>query len=197
MKTTLLFLTVVLALILLLSMKPKKEKFTTIHLTNTPEFKNKLRTTIANQYNINEARVQNITIDEPSQQVSFTISNTNLDGSPNFTSVQSIENLINGAVQDGTMALNVDGNVIPLASSDSRAMTVSNQATVQLGETFSDKYIDDYDPTYDNINVVKAAHHVMDKYNYAPLDGELTDFIKLEYDENMKLKAVKDTNACF
>ena len=64
-------------------------------------------------------------------------------------------------------------------------------------EGFTDKYIDDYDPMYDNINIIKAAHHVKDKYNYAPTDNELNEFIKLEYDDEMKLKAVKEINSCF
>lgn len=197
MNTKLLLLAVVMACLLLAALQPKKEKYTNNLLKNTVEFKNKLRAAIAGHYNINEARIRNIVIEPTTQRVTFTISNTNTDGSGNFTSVHELERLMNGSIQDGTMAINVDGTVIPLSSLDGRAQVVSAQPTTNSNETFTDKYIDDYDPTYDNIDIVKTAHHVMDKYNYAPLDGELTDFIKLEYDKNMKLKAVKDINACF
>jgi len=98
------------------------------------------------------------------------------------------------------MALNMDDGVLPLSSLDGRAMVVSDQVNVDLEtkkEGFTDKYIDDYDPMYDNINIIKAAHHVKDKYNYAPTDNELNEFIKLEYDDEMKLKAVKEINSCF
>lgn len=198
MKTGLLVLAVVVALLLLLSIQPKKEKFTSIKpLKDTVEYKNKLRTAIANQYSMNESRIQNIVVDERTQKVTFTVSNNNIDGSSNFTSVHELERLINGAIQDGTMAINVDGTVIPLSSLDGNALVVSDQATVKLKEGFTDKYIDNYDPMYDNINIARAAHHVMDKYNYAPIDNELTEFIKLEYDKNMNLKAVDDIKSSF
>lgn len=198
MKTTLLILGIIIAILLLILIQSKREKFASkTHLLDTTEFKNKFRSAIAAQYAIDESRVQNITIDQNSQKVTFTISNTNLDGSKNFTHVKDIERLINGAIQDGTMALNIDGNIVNLSSMDGRALVVSDQANVQLQENFTDKYIDNYNPMYDNIDIAKAAHHVMDKYNYAPLDNELTEFIKLEYDENMKLKAVNNINSNF
>jgi hypothetical protein len=198
MNTKLLVLAIAIALLLYILIQPKKEKFANKQpLKDTVEFKTKLRTVIANQYSIDESRIQNIVIDPNSQKLSFTISNATLDGTKNSTTINDLERLINGAIQDGTMAFNIDGNIVNLSSLDGRAMVVSDKTIVELKESFTNQYIDNYNPMYDNIDIAKAAHHVMDKYNYAPLDNELTEFIKLEYDKNMKLKAVDDTTSYF
>lgn len=168
-----------------------------------------IKTGLANKLKISPRRIKNLTYTgEPKQftnnklQVNFDIADRN-QFEMNEKITQELKKEINNYIEDGLFIIRVGDEVINLASKNYSISTVNNNNNMNnninhnmnKNETFQDKYITNYDPTFDNINIIKAAHHLVNKYKMIPDEPELQDFIKLET-ENGMFKAIPDKLSC-
>ena len=165
-----------------------------------------IKTGLSNKLNISPRRIKNLTYTgEPKQftdnklQVNFDIADRN-QFEMNEKTTQELKKDINNYIEDGLFIIRVGDQVINLASKNFSITTVNDNNPVNnnlsnQNETFQDEYIKNYDPRFDNINIIKAAHHLVNKYKMVPDEPELQEFIKLETKNGM-FKAIPDTLSC-
>ena len=196
-----LLLVLIFVCIMFMLMNKKNESFNQPLLNNSNTFRRHLREAIANQLDIDIERIDHLQIDPANGTVTFVISNLNLHGNNNFHSVYALKQRMQDNMASKTLTftpasgspLNLRGTIELIDNTESRSGSGS-----KTGETFKDegKYVDNYDPTFDNLPLAKSAHYLMDRYKHAPTDEKLNGFIRIDYDENMRLKAINEQDAC-
>ena len=132
-----------------------------------------IKTGLSNKLKISPRRIKNLTYTgEPKQftnhklQVNFDIEDRN-PFEMNEKNTQELKEEINNYIEDGLFIIRVGNEMINLASKNFSISSLDTNVTVNdtNNETFQDNYIRNYDPRFDNINIIKAAHHLVNKYN--------------------------------
>lgn len=199
----------------------RKENFTTSrpNLLNNGQSGRDLKRAIAERLNIEESRITHLIVNAEGNNINLGIHNSNLNNNSNFETVNSLRNRINNMIQEGTLGITLsNGMTYNLSNSNATVEVVNtsesntetnngenfadynNRPKPSNSETFSNQlsnqYIENYNPVFDNINMIKASIYLKDRYNHSPRERELNEFIKLDYDNNMNLIAKTELETC-
>lgn len=189
-----------------------------LKMKNDPKFIADMKIAVAKRLNIDESRITHLLVNPSNNSINLGIHNTNLNNSDSFETVEKLQKRVRGMVEDGLLGFTTsDGktynfsnpnatvdivdtsskldekNLNNNSSNNNTFMNINYNPRPVNSESFnnyeSNQYIEDYNPVFDNIGMIKASIYLKDKYHRRPSDRQMHEFIRLDYDKNMDLIA--------